>query len=260
MVNDCYWKHGSTAEERFICLDRKNEVCPRCCVEHCPAEAPEWFADCSLSGHQTWPSRGSDVPRKLVCLESSWDDRIFQTLSVKGFFESLSPLIRPPLLVAHRFVELLRHLSQYTRKPDGLLWTDPVAYDAPVIYLAFHGSPGAIDTALERIGPGGLCDAFDGYGSVPVMIYLGSCSVLKGDAGKDLGTDLLETSGARALLGYATDVDWMNSLIVDMLFLQRFYTHADPWNNLEGIYHSILEDFGPAEKMGYTLMQKPAAG
>ena len=251
---DCYWKHGATRAQRFICLDGESEVCPRCCVEHCPSETPEWFADCSLSGHPTWPSRNSDVPRKLVCLESSWDDRIFQTLSVKGFFESLGPLIQPPLKVAHRFIESLKHLSQYTKKPGGLLWTDPVAYDAPVICLAFHGAPGAVYTDLERIGPRGLCDAFEGYGFLPTIIYLGSCSVLKGDMGKKLGKDLLESSEAKALLGYTTDVDWMNSLIVDMLFLQRFYTHNDPWNNLEEIYNSILKDFGPAEKMGYTLV------
>lgn len=256
MPKDCYWKHGSKTEQRYICLDGENYVCPRCCVEHCPAETPEWFADCSLSGHPTWPSRSYEVPRKLVCLESSWDGRVFQTLSVKGFFESLSPLIQPPLMVAHRFIESLKHLAQYTRKPGGLLWTDPVAYDAPVIYLAFHGSPGAVYTDLERIGPRGLCDAFEGYGFLPTIIYLGSCSVLKGDTGKKLGNDLLETSEAKALVGYTTDVDWMNSLIVDMLFLHRFYTHNDPWNNLEKIYDSILKDFGPADKMGYMLMLK----
>jgi len=51
----------------------------------------------------------------------------------------------------------------------------------------------------------------------------------------------------------------MNSLIVDMLFLKRFYTDNDPWNNLERIYSSILKDFAPAGKMGYTLIQKPKA-
>jgi hypothetical protein len=131
-----------------------------------------------------------------------------------------------------------------------------VASDAPVIYLAFHGSPGTVFTDLERIGPRGLCDAFEGYGYHPTIIYLGSCSVLKGDTGKKLGNDLLKSSEARALLGYTTDVDWMNSLIVDMLFLKRFYTDNDPWNNLEQIYNSILKDFTPAEKMGYTLMLK----
>jgi hypothetical protein len=71
-----------------------------------------------------------------------------------------------------------------------------------------------------------------------------------------LGNDLLESSEAKALLGYTKDVDWMNSLIVDMLFLQRFYTDNDPWNNLETIYNSILKDFSPAEEMGYSLILK----
>ena len=71
-----------------------------------------------------------------------------------------------------------------------------------------------------------------------------------------MGNDLLESSEAKALLVYTKDVDWMNSLIVDMLFLQRFYTDNDPWNNLETIYNSILKDFSPAEEMGYSLILK----
>jgi hypothetical protein len=42
---------------------------------------------------------------------------------------------------------------------------------------------------------------------------------------------------------------------VDLLFLYRFYTHPDPWGHLEEIFHSVRQDFGPAEKMGYTLIQ-----
>jgi len=91
-MEDCYWKHGTTPEQRYACLDGKNHVCPRCCVECCPVESSDWFAECTLSGHPTWPSASHVVPMKLVCLESSWDNRIFHNTSVKGFFESLGPL------------------------------------------------------------------------------------------------------------------------------------------------------------------------
>jgi hypothetical protein len=142
VVEDCYWKHGSTRAQRYICLDHQHEVCSRCCVECCPVETPEWFSECTLAGHPTWPSASHAIPMKLVCLESSWEKRVFHNTSVKGFFESLGPLTHPPLHVAHRYVESSRHLAHYTRKPDGLLWTDANAWDAPIFYLAFHGSPG----------------------------------------------------------------------------------------------------------------------
>jgi hypothetical protein len=255
MDADCYWKHGGPLENHYSCLDGKNIVCSRCCVECCPGESPDWFAECSSAGHPTWPSVARTVSRKLVCLESSWDERVFHNMSVKGFFEALQPLTTPPLQVAHRFIESLKHLAYYTRKPDGLLWTDPVSWDCPIFYLAFHGSPGSVHTTLEGIGPQAICDSFRDYGTVSNLLYLGSCSVLAGEEGERFGRDLLDASGSRAVIGYTTDVGWMDSLVVDILFLFRFYMNEDPWGNLRGIFGSVVNDFTPAQRMGYTLLE-----
>ena len=40
----------------------------------------------------------------------------------------------------------------------------------------------------------------------------------------------------RAVIGYATTVDWMASLVADMLFLHRFYRNPSPWRNLKRIF------------------------
>lgn len=81
-----------------------------------------------------------------------------------------------------------------------------------------------------------------------------SCSVLAGSSGMQFGSDLLAASGSRAVIGYTTNMDWINSLMIDLMFLYRFYTHGDPWNNLADIFASIEDDFAPARRMGYTLM------
>jgi hypothetical protein len=261
MATDCYWKHESAERSRYSCLDGKNEVCPRCCVECCPVETPDWFAKCSKSGFPTWPAMaytvpGKLVPRKLVCLESSWDERVFHNLSVKGFFDALRPLTSPPLQVAHRYVESLKHLAHYTRKPDGLLWIDPQSWDCPIFYLSFHGSPGSIQTTLEAIGSQAICDSFRDYGVYPNLIFLASCNVLAGSIGKEFGRDLLNTSGSNAVIGHTTNINWMDSLLVDTLFLYRFYMDEDPWGNLEEIFDSVVKDFKPATSMGYTLLIK----
>src|SRR5437899_353873 len=113
MDKNCYWKHGLPVEQTYPCIDGESTVCPRCCVERCPRETPELFAACAAAGHPTWPAGMSTLPRKLVCLESAWDDSVFNNISVKGFLESLSPLVDPPLRVAHRFIESARHLASY---------------------------------------------------------------------------------------------------------------------------------------------------
>ena len=67
------------------------------------------------------------------------------------------------------------------------------------------------------------------------LVYFGACSVFRGKA------------------GYATDVDWMESMLADLLFLRRFYADTDPWRNLEAIHASVLEDFAPARRLGLRL-------
>lgn len=176
-------------------------------------------------------------------------------MSVKGFFESMGPLHDPPLQLAHRFVESQRGLAYYTALPDGLLWRDASAVDAPICYLAFHGAPSEVKSVLESIGEESLCGAFKGFGRKNNLIYFAACSVLKGRNGQHFAKKFLESSRCRAVIGYTTDVNWMLSLLTDMLFLHRFYRDDNPWRNLRKIYQSVLDDFKPATEIGWTLIE-----
>lgn len=51
----------------------------------------------------------------------------------------------------------------------------------------------------------------------------------------------------------------MNSLVADLLFVYRFYSHDDPWNGMSEIFASVERDFKPAREMGYTLVLAPEA-
>jgi hypothetical protein len=255
MDKDCYWEHGMPVGRHYLCIDGRSTVCPRCCVEQCPVETPDLFAACAAAGHPTWPAVEPSIPRKLVCLESAWDARVFHSTSVKGFLDALGPLVRPPLRVAHRFIESAEHLARYARSPDGALWADPDAWDAPVFYLAFHGAPGTVHSVLDRIGPEVLCEVFRGYGGYNCLLYFSACGVLRGAKGRRFARDLLAVSGARAVIGYTADVEWMGSLVADLLFLHRFYTHENPWKALPDIFASVRKDFRPARGMGYTLVR-----
>jgi len=114
-----------------------------------------------------------------------------------------------------------------------------------------------VKSTLDRIGSETLLEAFRGYGKCGYrnLVYFASCNVLCGSEGEKFARDFLDVSGCRAVIGYTTNVDWMQSLVADMLFLHRFYTNPDPWSNLTHIFESIKRDYLPSEGLGYTMLQ-----
>ncbi|HYG54159.1 MAG TPA: hypothetical protein VD965_02560 [Burkholderiales bacterium] len=196
------------------------------------------------------------APPKLVCLETYWNEKLFQSFSVKGFFEAMAPLVHPPLTVAHRFVESHGGLAYYARRPDGVMWRNAELFDAPVYYLAFHGVPGGVNSLLGAIGARELCEAFAGYGGYRNLVYFAACNVLRGKRGMAFARQFLRATGVRALVGYTTRVDWMASLVADMLFLHRFFSDPSPWRNLRRIFNSVQRDYPRARRLGHTLVMR----
>ena len=207
-------------------------------------------------------TKKKSAPRKIVCLETYWGDhnaRLFQSTSVLPFLEALSSQFDPPIRIAHRFVESIAHLSSYTAYPDGLLWRDGETFDTPVFYLSFHGSPGALRSSLEKIDAKALCEAFEDFGGqYKNLVHFGACSVFAGRAGRKFARDFLAASQCRAVLGYTTDIDWMDSMMSDLLFLRRFFNDRDPWKNIRRIHRGVLADFAPARRLGNELHTRDA--
>jgi len=197
------------------------------------------------------------VPAKLVCLETYWNEKLFESFSVKPFFEALAPLLNPPLRVAHRFVESAQGLAYYARRPDGVMWRRADLFDVPVYYLAFHGKPGTVISLTGDIGAEPLIEAFAGYGrGYRNLVYFAACSVLRGAQGERFARAFLRKTGVRAVIGYTTRVDWMASLVADLLFLHRFYRDPSPWRNLRRIFRSVQRDYPRARRLGHLLMTR----
>ena len=169
----------------------------------------------------------------------------------------MAPLQDPPLTVAHRFVESEAGLAYYARRPDGLMWRSKELFDTPIYYLAFHGRPAGVISLTGRIGAQLLIDAFEGYGrGYRNLAYFACCSVLSGKKGLRFAREFLKKSRMRAVIGYSTRVDWMSSLVCDMLFLHRFYADASPWRNLRRIFNSVSRDYPLARRLGHTLVTR----
>ena len=197
------------------------------------------------------------APPKIVCLETYWSEKLFESFSVKPFLEALAPLVSPRLRVAHRFVESAQGLAYYARRPDGVMWRQADLFDAPVYYLAFHGRPGTMISLTGDIGAEPLIEAFAGYGrGYRNLVYFAACSMLRGVQGERFAKAFLRKTGVRAVIGYTTRVDWMASLVADLLFLHRFYRDPSPWRNLRRIFRSVQRDYPRARRLGHLLITR----
>ena len=247
-MEDCYWGH-TTEGERFACFDGENTVCARCCVEHCQKETPDTFAECLAAGHPTWPNSPT-VPRRLVCLEGYWnDEKLFDQSTVQPFLEGLAAL-DGGLQVAHRRVGSVGDLGRITTET---IWGDLQATTAPVFYLAFHGRKGRIQVGDDEVGLKALTSAFEGYGDAPHLLYFGTCGTLGGKSGERLAKQLLEHAGSRAVVGYTEVIPWMQSMLIDLLFMQKFFSVDDPWDRLREIHQEVLNEISFAKDFGFTM-------
>jgi hypothetical protein len=164
--------------------------------------------------------------------------------------------VHPPLAVAHRFVDSGAGLEHYAKR-GGVLWRQEELFDAPVFYLAFHGKPGAVISLTGNIGAQPLAEAFEGYGrGYKNLVYFAACSILRGAQGQRFAREFMRKTGVRAVIGYTTRVDWMASLVADLLFLHRFYSHPSPWRNLRRIFNSVRRDYPRARALGHLLLTR----
>jgi hypothetical protein len=84
--------------------------------------------------------------------------------------------------------------------------------------------------------------------------------MLRGARGESFARTFLKKTGVRAVIGYTTRVEWMASLVADMLFLHRFYSDPSPWRNLGKIFASVQRDYPLARRLGHTLIVNGGRG
>ena len=97
-------------------------------------------------------------------------------------------------------------------------WSQPSFDNYPILYLAFHGSPGEIEIGggKSRFDLVELEAALEGACKGRV-IHFGSCATL--DIHGNSLNRLLRRTEALALLGYKSKVDWLPSTAFDLLLL-----------------------------------------
>ena len=187
---------------------------------------------------------GSFQHKGVFCLEGDWEKDLKGRTTVRPFLELLERSHYPAIRSIHRDVATQGELEHYLKK-----WRLK-KYDAyPILYLGFHGDPGTVfmragkkePVELEWLGERleGSCKGR--------LIHFGSCGTLGAHASR-LSRFLAQT-GAVAMSGYKTDVDWIQSAAFELLLLSAFQFNTFTRSGVAAVERSVRADAGKLAKV-----------
>lgn len=178
----------------------------------------------------------------LLCLEGEWDeDNPTSRMSVEPTLRLLEKANY--FDVVHRDVcteqEFWRHLDR---------WAYHKAFkDYKTLYLGFHGSPHRFYIGELPIGLEQLSQRLEGQ-CADSLIYFASCGVLGADE-STLKTFCKQT-GAKAVMGYTEEVDWLESAAFELINLGTIANTA----SAKIAYKAVMKGYGElATRLGFRV-------
>ena len=160
---------------------------------------------------------------KICCLESYWSENMTDSFSIKPLLQAIGWMIVKDLVIAHRMISDGKDLAHYVKYPDGIIWNDPYLAGITCFYLSSDGNPGRLKSSVKDIESDELIKAFIGLERYFNIVYFSGCDILGKPEGKEFVEAFLEKTGTVAVVGYTEISSSIDSMVIDTLFLSRFF-------------------------------------
>ena len=197
------------------------------------------------------------LPKKLLILESYSSNKVTEPLYAKQFIKPLHTLITAEVQIAHRIFNSANDLQGYVTFPKAQIFQDPIFYSPDCIYLSAHGKPACLRLPNSTISKDELISCFNGLNYYSNIVYFSACEVFSGDEGNDFAHEFIDTTGTLAVVGYSKQVPLIDSILIDILFLTRFFENdGQRFEKLIDVYESVIRDYPLAKDYGYKIFLK----
>jgi hypothetical protein len=156
----------------------------------------------------------------VFCLEGDWWNDLNRTSTVRPILELGGAGGRKKTVpFVHRDVATREELAFYLR-----VWTQKRYAGYPILYLAFHGSPGQIALSDWRrksasVSLDWIAETLDGRCKGRV-VHFGSCGTM--DVRRSRLQKFLDATGAIAITGHTCQTDWVKSAAFELLLFDAF--------------------------------------
>lgn len=180
--------------------------------------------------------RAKSHKKNIACLESLWDGNIESRLSVVPLLELVSKVdddVRFAYLSCNTEPEFKHNLTKF-RKKRGY----------GILYLACHGRPGEIVLDDSSIDIEELAEILkDGFTNW--VVHFGSCATI--DVERARLSRFIAATQVSMVLGYKTDVDWIDSAALDLLLFDQLQEYRDMhrfWSHFKTRYRDLVSATG----------------
>ena len=180
--------------------------------------------------------------KKIFCLEGEWNEKdLRDKSSVESYLRFLDESFGVDYIFRkvnskESFLNYLNILSKYSKSKYA---------DYGILYLAFHGEKNCIylndgeTITMEEI----LNEC--GAALKDRIVHFGSCSTLRVHA--DLLSDFFSKSEAKAVSGFSKDIDFMESSLFDIAYLNKLTEYERTGhilNHMWDKYPRLSEELG----------------
>ena len=183
---------------------------------------------------------------RLLILESTWDERgqyLRPEVSVRPFFHGMTEALAIPMV-----------FRQFNAKDDLRLLLQEFTRDRRFryCYIAAHGGDRKIyGIGREEIKLASIltaCGRAEGKGFI-----FGACRFVT----KEIARRFLWETRARFVAGYAKDIDWIQSMLVDLSFFTYLFRNSghDAFRAAQKLYR----DNRLARRLGFTVYKRDRA-
>lgn len=185
----------------------------------------------------------NERPPGIFCLEGQWGTTLDDPTSVRGLLECLSDATKARMIykdvhTREEFYFLLDKFSQRGYAKYKVLW------------LAFHGSRGALHIGSTAVSLDDLAERYAGKFAGRVL-YFASCSTMKTAKTSDLAM-FCKTTGARAVIGYTKNVYWFEAAAFELLLLSELTSST----RLDHLKKRLEKNYGELPRLlGFRMVR-----
>ena len=195
--------------------------------------------------------------RGVFCLESEWSSVVKKRFSIEPVLQLLKSL-SPNIEYVHRDAATKEELYFYLNK-----WKQRQYASHPILYLAYHGAEGEIDT-YNRQGTKSVV-TIDNIEEILAdackkrIIHFGSCYTMAINGNRI--NRFLTRTGALAVCGFQQSVDPLMSAAFEVLALDALQQYSMTIQGANAMKRSISANTGKlARKLGFRMVVRKSNG